>query len=1130
VTITSQAQQPNERLKTNTSEILSDRPIQTLNYPLSQAAIASMRQSKDLDSLLKNVVNTICSNWQTDRALIYRFKSVNSGVVLSESVVNGWTPFIDREIPAIAFGWPERQNYLTQIAIALDNTDNGNAERLTPYQKQLLEQLQVKSSISLPILVEGEVWGLLVLQQCSQFRRWEDPEINLLSTVALELINNLQRWLFNLRWQEQAEGEKSVAKVIEQIGRSEDVKSVYETTTREARLLLKTDRVAVYRFDSDWNGQFIAESVATGWEPLVGKDWKQSILPRWDDTYLQETQGGRFRSNENYLIEDIHNAGLSPCHVDILEQMEAKSYAVVPIFEGRKLWGLLAAYQNSRTRKWQNIELRFLRQISTQFSLSLQQVQNVERSRSQSDQLEELVKQQQAVAKIIARIRQSIDLETIFETTTNELRLLLKVDRVLVYRFNPDWSGMFVAESVASGWTPLMEKQDRIPRLQESISSCNGVGSLISSSKRQINGTTWTDTYLQENQGAPLRTEKNFIRDDISQAGFAPCYLEILEQYYQVRAYAIVPVFQGEKLWGMLAAFQNSEPRKWQEAEVRFLEQIAGQFSVAVQQAEYVSQIQEQTQALIKTEEREKSFVRFLVKINQQIVEQNQQKRTLENLFVNITKELRKLLKTDRVTISRFNPDWSHEFISEEINASCVRLVGTESAIVEDPDIQEQQGGRYQKRENLVVNELQSANLSNFESEWLEQLGVKACVISPILKGNMLWGLLGIYINSSSRVWEEGEVNLIAQAGLQLGIALQQSEYIKQVQEQSQKLLESAEREKAAKEQLQQRAAQLLIAVKPAFSGDLTVRAPITDDEIGTIADAYNGTLQSLRKIVSQVQEAAEKVSQSTKGNVTVVERFVDRVQIQFQNLTQALEHIQKMLHSTQVASKSASKAEMAVQQSNQTLQEGDTAMNLTVDNITKIRETVAETVNRIERLSESSQKISKVVQLIGNFTSQTNLLAMNASLEATRAGEYGKGFAVVADEVRSLSHQSAAATSEIEELVSEIQTEISAVLKAMQMELEAIAKGSGLVEQSRASLNEIVTSTNQISQLINDISQVSKVQQQQAEVLTRVMKEVGKISNQTSEDSMQMYESFQGLMLLAQELQTTAGKFRVNP
>jgi methyl-accepting chemotaxis protein PixJ len=1104
-----------------------------LNRQISLEIIGEIRQTQTKDNWLETIVVTIRENIQADRVFIYRFQDEERGSVIAESRLAGWTPSLGENLPAIAFGLELQKQYLMRVAVTLDSANDKeekNAPQLTPYQSQLLERLQVKSSLSLPILVEGEVWGLLIIHQCATHKRWQEDEIDLLAGICLELTAKLQRDRFSEQLQEQAQRDELVAKVIARIRQSLELETIFATTTREVRQLLKCDRVAVYRFNPDWSGDFIAESVASGWVPIIGSTIGTTTtqnLTRWADPYFEETQGGRFRNNEAFILDDISKNNFASCHVEALEQYEAKACSIVAIFQGEKLWGLLAVYQNDKPRQWQTVEIEFLKQIAAQFSVALQQAQILQKSQAESARLAQVVEQQQTIARVIARIRQSLDLNSIFSITTKEARLLLGCDRVAVYRFNPDWSGEFIAESVASGWSSLIDKQDRIPQLREKMTDCGSFQKLLASGNNHPSRDRWTDTYLQSTQGEPLRHEEAFVSEDIYQAGFSPCYLEQLEQH-EAKAYAIVPLFSGEQLWGMLAAFQNSGARAWQETEIEFLKQIAAQFNIVLQQSEYIAQIQNQSQALAKAAEREKNFVRFLVKINQKIVEQSQKKLNLENLLRTSNQELRKLLKVDRVAVSRFTANWSRKIICEDRNTRLNGQLEREVKLIEDPDIQESQGGRYRKRENLIIDDLSNAELSSFETEWFEQIEAKACAIVPIFEGEKLWGLLEAYQSDSVRSWEEGEINLLIQAAVQLGVAIQQADYLARVQSQSQQLTQAANREKASKEQLQQRASHLLVAVMPALSGDLTVRAPVTDDEIGTIADAYNGTLQSLRKIVLQVQNASRQVAMTAQGNTPVVEGFVMQMQSQFRDLKQALDKVQQMLTLTRTAAERAKRVEKALQQANQTLQKGDETMNLTVGSILTIRESVTDTADRIRRLSESSQKISRVVQSIGNFATQTNLLAMNAALEATRAGEYGRGFAVVAEEVRSLSVQSATATSEIEELVATIQSETAEVAKAAEMGLEQVLEGTGLVDEVRASLNEIATATEQISQQVEGIIQVTQSQQKQAGAVTGAIENIGAIANNTSEKSKQISESFRILLSLARDLHKSVGQFKV--
>ncbi|MFN6481713.1 MULTISPECIES: GAF domain-containing protein [unclassified Nostoc] len=1049
-----------------------------------QDIVTYMRQAPDFDTLLKITVAQIREKIGCDRALIYQFTSRELGNVLAESRTLGWTPTLGENIPGILFGLYTNQDYIEPVTI-----DDINQIQLSPYQKQLLDKFQIKASLSLPIVVEGKVWGLLVVNNCSSTRQWQEVEISLLSQITTELIYKLQSFEFQKEQQQRLLAKKSVAKVIDKILRISNVDKLFQTTTQEVRQLLKCDRVGVYRFKPDWSGEFVAESVGNGWIKMVGPDFYMV----WEDTHLQDTQGGRYAKGESFVVNDIYQMGHAQCHIDILEQYEMKAYIIAPIFAGEKLWGLLAAYQNSGPRDWQPWEETFVTQIGLQFGVAISQGEYLEQVQTKSDQLAQIVEQEKVFTKIVNRIRQSSDVESVFKTTTQEVRQSLQCDRVAVYRFNPDWGGEFVAESVGTGWTKL-------------------VGPDIK--------TVLDDTYLQETKGGRYVKGENFIVNDIYEVGLAPCHIEILEQF-EAKAYIIVPIFFGDKLWGLLAAYQNSRPREWQSWEVNFLVQTSLQFSLAKSQIDYLELVRVKSEKLAQIAEQEKAVTKISNRIRQSL--------DVEEIFKTTTQEVRQLLRCDRVAVYRFNPNWSGEFVAESAGHLWVKLVGPDIKTVwEDTHLQETQGGRYAQGENFVVNNIYQVGHSPCHIEVLEQFEAKAYVIVPVFAGEQLWGLLAAYQNSGTRDWEESEVTLLARIGSQLGLALQHTEYLQQVQAQSAKLAEAATREKAAKELLQERSIQLLKALRPALNGDLTVRAPITEDELGTIADAYNNTLQALRQIVIQVQGAAQQVAQTSSNSDASLAGLTNLAQQQSEEITAALGDIQQMVDSTQGVVANAELVQLAVQKANQTVESGDTAMNLTVKAIQGIRETVAQTSKKIKRLSESSQKISKVVNLIGNFATQTNVLALNAAIEATRAGEYGKGFAVVADEVRSLSRQSAAATIEIEKLVQEIQAETGEVAVAMETGIQQVVEGTNLVSDTRQNLNAIVSATAEISQLIERITAATQNQMAQSVTVTKSMQDVAEIANKTFAESQEIASVFQDLSGMAQELLTTAAKFKV--
>lgn len=348
------------------------------------------------------------------------------------------------------------------------------------------------------------------------------------------------------------------------------------------------------------------------------------------------------------------------------------------------------------------------------------------------------------------------------------------------------------------------------------------------------------------------------------------------------------------------------------------------------------------------------------------------------------------------------------------------------------------------------------------------------------------------------------------------------------IEERTIELKQAKEASEIDKQIIQRRALELLREVDPISKGDLTIRAKVTPDEIGTLADSYNATVASLRKIVTQVQNAASQVTETTKGNEAYIQALSAEAAKQAIEITDALAQIERMAQVVRIVATNAEQAEVIVQQATQTVQEGDAAMNRTVDGIQAIRATVAETARKVKHLGESSQKISTVVELISAFASQTNMLALNASIEASRAGESGRGFAIVASEVRALAQRSAEATEEIRKLVSSIQAETNEVVVAMESGTEQVVIGTKLVDETRQSLNKITSASTKISELVESIAQATVVQSEAAETVTHTMQDVALAANKTSAEANQVASSFEQLQEVAQTLQASVERFKV--
>ncbi|MBD2039100.1 MHYT domain-containing protein [Microcoleus sp. FACHB-672] len=210
--------------------------------------------------------------------------------------------------------------------------------------------------------------------------------------------------------------------------------------------------------------------------------------------------------------------------------------------------------------------------------------------------LQESAEREKAIAFVIQRMRQTLEIDSIFSATTQELRQALNCERVAVYRFNPDWSGEFVSESVAAGWKVLVEEQKQQSDLKKvAVDKADCVAPILGREDSTVN-----DTYLQETAGGIYKQGRSYTCvPDIYKAGFDQCYLELLERF-QARAYIIVPIFCSNQLWGLLATYQNSGPRHWQSAEIKMVVQIGAQLGVAIQQAQLLAQTQQQSVELMK--------------------------------------------------------------------------------------------------------------------------------------------------------------------------------------------------------------------------------------------------------------------------------------------------------------------------------------------------------------------------------------------------------------------------------------------------------------------------------------------------------------------------------------------------
>ncbi|MFK8183230.1 MAG: methyl-accepting chemotaxis protein [Phormidesmis sp.] len=338
-----------------------------------------------------------------------------------------------------------------------------------------------------------------------------------------------------------------------------------------------------------------------------------------------------------------------------------------------------------------------------------------------------------------------------------------------------------------------------------------------------------------------------------------------------------------------------------------------------------------------------------------------------------------------------------------------------------------------------------------------------------------------------------------------------------------------AQEQEQAKEDLQRQVIRLLDDVEGAARGDLTVKAEVTADVLGAVADSFNLTIENLREIVKQVSIAARQVSQGSTENEAFARALSADALRQAEELAVTLNSVQVMTDSIQRVAESAREAEEVARSASETALRGGEAVERTVAGILDIRETVADTTRKVKRLAESSQEISKIVALISQIASRTNLLALNASIEAARAGEAGRGFAIVADEVRQLADRAAKASKEIEQIVLQIQSETGGVMTAMEEGTQQVIEGTRLAEQAKQSLDDIIQVSNRIDVLVRSITADTVEQTETSRAVAQVMQSVELTAQETSQESQRVSGSLQSLVGVAKDLLTSVDKFKVN-
>lgn len=310
--------------------------------------------------------------------------------------------------------------------------------------------------------------------------------------------------------------------------------------------------------------------------------------------------------------------------------------------------------------------------------------------------------------------------------------------------------------------------------------------------------------------------------------------------------------------------------------------------------------------------------------------------------------------------------------------------------------------------------------------------------------------------------------------------------------------------------------------------GDLTAQASVTEEVTGVIADSVNETVGVLRNLVSGVNKTADEVTQGAAGASVVSQRLLTTASSQGEELRKAGDSVELMTQSIGEVSKSAGQSAEVARQSLVTAERGSQAVQNSIKAMNQIRDQIQETSKRIKRLGESTQEIGEIVELISDITEQTNVLALNAAIQAATAGEAGRGFAVVAEEVQRLAERSSEATKQIGAIVKAIQADTQDAVAAMEKSTQGVVEGARLSDAAGTSLSEIDTVTKELAERIQNIAVSTEMQVDIAREVAKSMHNSLTLTNEATMGTNETAATIKELAARARQLKASVSRFKV--
>jgi len=311
-------------------------------------------------------------------------------------------------------------------------------------------------------------------------------------------------------------------------------------------------------------------------------------------------------------------------------------------------------------------------------------------------------------------------------------------------------------------------------------------------------------------------------------------------------------------------------------------------------------------------------------------------------------------------------------------------------------------------------------------------------------------------------------------------------------------------------------------------NGDLTVEAQVTEDFTGAIADSVNYAIESMRELVGTINRTSTQVSNASNSTRLIAEQMQTSSTEQAQKIHSIAKIISDMVRSLDRVAMSTADSAAIARNSVSIAREGAQQVRNTINGMNNIRGNIQETRTLIKRLGESSQEIGNIVEIIKSIADQTNILALNAAIQANSAGEAGRGFAVVADEVQRLAERSSNATKRIEGLVKTIQNDTNAAVASMERSTKEVVDGANIAEEAGTALSKIEDVSTSLASLIERVSESTRKVSTMAENIASDMSQINQMAVTTTENVIKTSDSIENLSVLSQELKNSVSGFKL--